>query len=244
MLLLLFLALSQCIPLSHKPVHKITVRNHLPELVSSLLYKAYEEAYSLNPSAKAVGALNSQSYFLQFSGRPDCVEEALFRYFLQTVRLVSKSYPASECRMNTNDLHLSVLKPVYNFHATVHGSLGIIQDELKYKTQAYIELLQITDESFYNYSRLDYNMECLAEYQQLMQIMYRETLLEATLQRVVEVPDACSFSHVNLNFGTEYASEVKVQIPVNATFVCQSGPSSTCRKSTAVTSNSRYRHLE
>lgn len=236
--------LALAIPLSHKPVHKVTVRSHSPELVASMLYKTYADVFALAETPKTLSVLNSQSIFLQLSSKPECVEQSLFRYFLDTVKLILKDYPASECRMNTNERHLSVLKPAYNFHATVHGSLGVVHDELVYKSQTYIELLPIPHTGFYNYSGLDYNMECLARHHELMQIMYHETLVEVALKMVVQVPEKCSFGLVNRAFGNEYTSAVKVEIPVNATLECHSGSSPTCRVSTALTRNTRYKHLE
>lgn len=224
------------IPLAHKPVHKVTVRTHPHETISSMLYSAYADVFAKAETKKTLEVLNSQSLFLLLSSRPDCVEHTSIRYFLDTVKLVLKDYPASECRMNTNERHLSILKPAFNFHATVHGSLGRVHDELVYKSQNYVELLPIPQTGFYDYSAHSYN--------ELMQIMYHENLMEVALKMVVQVPDKCSFSLVNLAYANEYTSEYKVEIPVNATLNCQSGTSPTCRISTALTRNTRYKLQE
>lgn len=232
------------IRLAHKPVHKVTVRTHPHETISSMLYSAYADVFAKAETKKTLEVLNSQSLFLLLSSRLDCVEHTTIRYYLDTVKLVLKDYPASECRMNTNERHLSILKPAFNFHTTVHGSLGRVHDELMYKSQNYVELLPIPQTGFYDYSALDYDMECLAGHNELMQIMYHENLVELVLKMVVQVPAKCSFSLVNLAFANEYTSEYKVEIPVNATLNCQSGTSPTCRISTALTRNTRYKLQE
>lgn len=244
LLLIVFIIPVIATPLANQAVHKVSIHDHPKDMVSSMLYNTYSEVFDLGKTPKALAKLNSQSIFLQLSRKLECLEQSLVRFFLKTVTLTQRNYQASECRINTSDRHFSVLRPTFNPLAILHGSLESGHDELKHKTQLYIESLPIAQIGFYNYSALDYDFECLARQHELMQILYRETFLEAKLKKVVNVPEKCSFANVNPAFGTEYISEVTVEIPVNGTFECKLGTSPTCRKSIATSRNSRYKHFD
>lgn len=238
----LFLREVLCLHLSKIPVHKVTIKTHPVEIVSSLLYDAYAAVYSLNPQANPSYITNYESMALQYSGSQSCVENAAIRYYLVNASLVHKEYPASECILNTNNQYQAVVTPTSNFHLSVHGMKGRLSDELDYKTRLYLEQISTCQYDFNNFTGLNYNLECASDYYELMQVNYREAVVEARLQIAVTVSDECPFSDLNSSFGTEYDKAIiSVEIPVNGSFYCHVGRSATCRMSMAHTRNARYR---
>lgn len=236
-------SLATSLQMSH-PVHLVSAKSHPQDIVASMLYLTYGDVYHLQDPPMPLSVINPQSLFLHLSSRSGCVDQSQFEYFLDTVRLTQRDYPASDCQINTSTRHLRVLHPYSNFHFSLHQSKGQVHDELLEKCQLYIEQLPIPNIETYNFSVVDDKFECLAHHQELMQIVYHETFLEIALKVVAQVPDDCSFANVNRNFNQQYISEVKVELPVNGTFRCQSGTSPTCRASTALTRRPRYKHFD
>lgn len=224
------------------PVHKVTTKTHPNEIVGALLFDAYSAVYQLGPDPNPTYITNYKSVALLYSGRQSCLDDAAIRYYLQNATLRHKEYPASECTLNTNNHYRAVVTPTPNFHLSVHGTQGRLEDELTYKTQLYLEDVSQCRYEFYNFSSLNYDLECTSNYYELMQVSYKETIVEATLRVAVTVLEECPFSDLNPNFNTEFDAQTQtVVIPVNGTYYCHSGRSPTCRMSLAHTQNARYR---
>lgn len=241
----LFLCSAHALLVAQKPIHKISTKTHAPDVVSSLLYQYYSEVYALSDNVNKHYIANFNSIALQYTSDPFCVEQSSIRYFIKSFALDHNDYPASQCSLNLSNRFASVVTPDENFHLHVHGSQDEIPGELQQKAQSYIEDLPDIDFLFYDFSDINYDLQCLLGSHELMQVVYREKVLDVVLQVLVTVPEQCTFRTLNPEFHTQFEkSSVDVQIPVSGEFICQSGKTAYCKKSFAETGNPSYRLFE
>lgn len=106
--------------------------------------------------------------------------------------------------MNTNDRYLNVSKSALKFHKTLQRSVSFVQNEVKHKTTLYIKQLPNRHVSFHNYTDHVSEMECLACYHELIQIMHPEILLEVALKLAVQHPENWTIPSVISNFANDY----------------------------------------
>lgn len=229
------------------PVNKVTTRTHDRSVVSALLYDIYSMVYNLNPRPNPNYLVNFESLALQYSGSDQCIHETAVRYYLSKLELKTKEFPASECRVNMNEQFQLAVCPQPNFHLLLRGKPLLLEAELNWKLQLYVEQLDnevVKGLRFRDCENLNYDLSCAANYYELVQVMYEELVLDATLEVKALVPEKCSFELVNSKYATEFTYTKSVLIPVNGTFVCKHGRTPTCRMSTAVSKNARYKLYE
>lgn len=243
--LVLFVGLANCLFLTQKPLHKISVKTHEESLVSSMLYAFYTDAYNRNAKPSSSYIANYNSIALQYTSDPYCVESSSIRYFIKSFTLGHNEYPASMCNLNLNNRFVSVVTPFPEFHETVRGTLDQIPAELLSLSRAYIEDLPDFSFQFYDFQNLNYDLECNNRYFELMQVMYLESVLEVNLQVLVTVPSKCSFKLLNADFDTIFdKGSTEVQIPVSGEFFCQAGKTPYCKKDNALKKNLNVRLFE
>lgn len=230
--ILVFLAfVMAAVDLKQKPIHKVSCRSHDPAMVSTMLYGYYSEVYKLNEKSHKNYITNFSSGALQYTSDPFCIENSAIKYYIESFSLADNDYAASECTLNTNGRSVSEISPLPNFHNTVHGTVDRLTSELLFKAQRYIESLGNFGFSLYDFEDLDYSLRCEVEPQQLMQVIYREKVIETVLKVVVSVPDKCSFHQLNRDFDTTYdQASITVQIPLTGEFLCQPGQTVSCKK--------------
>lgn len=245
LMLVLFCLVALALPLGQKPILKVSVRTHDQGLVTSMLYDAYSEAYKLKEESNGNYITNFSSLALQYSADKYCVENSAFRYYIKSFRVEQKEYPASQCALNLSPKFSSIVMPEPEFHKFVHGTTDLLSFELETRAQRFILELESFDFKFEQFDDLDYDLECIAGYYELMQVIYNEKVLTVNLEVQVSVPPECTFSKLNSDFDTTFdKSSRTLTIPMRGEFYCQSGSSVSCKKSMANTRNFRYKLYE
>lgn len=215
------------------PVLEISNTTHDYLTILNILYKAYLEVGKSQSESSAANGLAAK-----LSGNGECVNGSTIKYHMTKAVLTSLEYPASECRLNTHSEHHCVLEPSSDFQASTPANQPLL--ELAERAQQYTQKL-FPDFVFNDFSALDFSLQCSAGYYELVQVMYNETLVRATITTQVDVPETCSFSNINLNFGEQFISQINVDMPLNASFYCKHGRSAFCKMATAKTKNARFR---
>ncbi|KAK6455516.1 uncharacterized protein RJT20DRAFT_47708 [Scheffersomyces xylosifermentans] len=221
-----------------KPILEITSRTHDRRLISQLLYKSYEEYLTLVSSNRSPMHVSND----KINSDRECIENTVIRYFLKDIKYITKQYEASECRINTNNKYKSVLQPTPNIHVLVHETSDTIQKQLETKIELELQKNdKFKDTKFYNFENLDYSIECLIGYQEIAQVKMEENDIEAMIEKIVEIPDACSFQKVKHDFDGKHYETIKIDLPLNGTLYCRRGRSSTCNRANSEYKNSRFK---
>ncbi|OBA18023.1 hypothetical protein METBIDRAFT_47901 [Metschnikowia bicuspidata var. bicuspidata NRRL YB-4993] len=244
-IILFLVSLAHGLLVAQKPIHKVSTKTHDAKLVSTMLYGFYSEAYNLRDNANQHYILNFGSIALQYTSDPYCVEKSNIRYFIKSFSLVHHEYPASPCSLNLNTRFAEVVEPSPSFHVSVHGTLNRLSSELLQKSETYIKDLPDFDFHFYDFTDLNYDLQCESGYHQLMQVIFQEKVLQVNLQVLVTVPEQCTFNKLNPEFLTVFeAAKAVVHIPLSGIFYCQSGKTASCKKTVANTKNPRLKLYE
>lgn len=228
-MLLAVVALASPINWQHDPILTISAHTHDQSVIVKYLQDTFE----------TLGA-TLLNYYIQ--RERSCVAKTIVKYYLRNLEEVSQEYEASECRTNANQKFKSVLKPSSNVHEFVHSHRNQVSWQLEtILTEQFQHRENLKDYKFYQFDDLDYTMECLVGYQDLVQVKLNETAIEATLERVVEVPESCEFQLLYPDFSGQYRETETIKIPLHGNLYCCKGRSSTCTRSTAETRNAHFK---
>ncbi|RLV93365.1 hypothetical protein JA1_002502 [Spathaspora sp. JA1] len=245
MIKLIFLLISLIIPIVlgvlpdnreiEKPILKISTKTHNKQIVIQMLQEVADQI-----TKSPVNLARFQLWYGE-DDRP-CIEGSSIKYFIRKIELTDKNLEASECRINLNTNFQVVLQP------TPHIHLLFLSNKDAIDTQLHINLLdefslysQFKEYKFNDFQNLNYDLQCIIDYQELMQVQFKETIIEVTLERRVDVSESCGFTQRNHQFPGYFTDDVKVQLPVNGTFYCHRGKSSSCNRAIAEYKNSRYK---
>lgn len=233
------------IPVAQKPILKVSTRTHDTDLVTSMLYDAYSEAYRMTEDSNENYITSFSSLALQYSADKYCVENSAFRYYIKSFTVEHMEYPSSQCALNLNTKFSSIILPEPEFHKFVHGTPDLLSFELETRAQRYILELDSFDFKFNQFDDLDYDLECSSAYYELMQVMYKEKVLTVNLEVHTSVPSSCTFAKLNPEFDTLFdKASYTLHLPMTGEFFCKSGSSVSCKMSMANTRNARYKLYE
>ncbi|KAK6463942.1 hypothetical protein DFJ63DRAFT_311241 [Scheffersomyces coipomensis] len=226
--------------LRDQPILQVSTKTHDRQLIYDKLQQSYQRLFGLNSNHHAVLHLSNSD---SINNERSCLENSNIKYYLKNVQLVNQDFEASECRTNLNNQYQSILQPTFNVHQFVHFSstdqiMNQLQSNLIVEFAHHDKLQQF---KFFQFQDLNYDLQCLVDYNQLMQVKLRENLLEANLEIVIEVADTCGFQKINDSFDGIVLESLKINIPINGTFYCHNGRSSTCTRVNANYKNSRFK---
>ncbi|EMG46077.1 hypothetical protein G210_3693 [Candida maltosa Xu316] len=172
-----------------------------------------------------------------------CIESSSIKYYIREIKLAERVFIASECRTNLNPRFQSILQPTNNIHNMILRDEDGIDSQLKASLMdEFSSYHQFKDYKFNDFNNnLNYDLQCAIDYQQLMQVNFRETVIEVNLERKINVADACKFNKINPNFQGTSFDYVITYLPVNGTFYCHKGRSTTCNRTIAESRNARYK---
>lgn len=217
---------------------KINSGNYDEHLIYKKLQQAYENMYALPNNHHA------QLYLGDIDKFRNCIMGTEIKYYIKSFEMVEKQFEASECRINVNPEYEVIITPSTDFEVVLHETNDVISKHLENKIIEKFNRLQIPVFSsirFYEFDDLNYDLQCLLDYQDIGQIKLVENSLRMTLQEVFEISDSCGFQKFDKEFTGEFKQIVEVDIPVNGTFTCLKGTSKTCKKSLAEYSNPKYK---
>lgn len=205
---------------------KITTKSHSSILILNLVGDKYNKfvsnsALMLGPERKA------------------CLDNVVVKYHLVNTTIGLQMHAASECRINMSLRFRAIIRPTFNIHDLVHRHQDPIEAELSALVLAKMNEAEKKIEP--RFDDLDYTHECPIEYQDIGQIMLAETIVRATFQVYFDVPPACQFGNSKTQ---TFLETQQVVIPLNGSFICQYGRSSTCNRRTSISSSPRYRLIE
>lgn len=169
----------------------------------------------------------------------ECIEKSRIKYYLKALSLGKDEHEASECRLNLSQRFHSIVTPEPQIHQLVHNETNRLMMELETKLVSRMKTLpNMQSYEFYNFEDLNYGLQCSCGFQELCQVKLQENVVEAVIEKVVEVSPAC---------GPRVKGRVErilLNIPLNGTFECQSGRSPTCKRTTAKTTNAHYKIID
>lgn len=240
--------------LNDKLILKVDSASHDRAVISDYLQEAYIKKYAKH-QAEHLQLANDFISFLSIQevnseqrelNERNCIGNTRITYYLKSLHLIEKEYEASECRINLSNRYKSIVSPTEGIHETIHSkSNDKISQQLEYNLVEKLQSLpQLKKIDLYNFRELDYQLECLLEYQQLGQIKLKEKLIDATLEKIIEIPKDCGFNRFDDGFDGQFSELVNIFIPSNGTFVCKLGRSATCKSDIAHSSNTRYKLLD
>ncbi|CAI5757092.1 unnamed protein product [Candida verbasci] len=219
-----------------KPILKLSTKTHDKQIIIDALLdvanKISSSSHDLTRFQQLVNEHNRQ-----------CIENSKIVYHINTIKLGHKIFEASECRSNLNHKFQSILKPSDNIHNLILQSDSNIDLQLKMNlVDEFINYEQFKEYKFNDFQNLNYDLICLIDYQQLMQVGLKQNVLEVNMERNVQVAPNCQFNMINPNFkGYMIDYETTTNVPLNGTFFCHKGKSLTCNRAIAVSTGSRYK---
>ncbi|KAI5967652.1 hypothetical protein CANMA_001667 [Candida margitis] len=244
----LFFALTSVLAFHHPPqeehpIFKITSNTHDKTTIIGFLQdvanKIAVSPAQLNRFYQGTNSLSSSSPTKEDK---KCLENTIIKFYIRSLKLTDHIYEASECRINLNPRMQSILQPTPNIHNLLLRDNDMLDTQLKYVLMdEFNRYQQFKDYKFNDFQHLNYDLSCIIDYQELMQVELMETVVEANLERKVEVDEACGLSILNQNFIGTSIDYITTQVPINGTFYCKKGRSSTCNRAIADSSNARYR---
>lgn len=221
------------------PVLKITGHTYDKTVIYHRLQKAYETCFNLDKNNHA------KLYLGNSEDERKCIEKTQIKYYIKTLGFGTKEYEASECRINLNPQYQVIINPTLDVRLVYNEDDPVI-NQLKNNLIGRIGRLNNPDFSqlqFYDFDHLSYKTDCLIDYQDIGQIKFKELHLNFNIQQVMNIPSECGFQKIDKEFDGTFIQNLNVQIPINGTFHCKIGRSSTCKKSFAEHSNNRYKLL-
>lgn len=235
-LILIAVSLANPIVISQSPFYKVTTATHDRSTVTSFLQQAYRSILGDGNPLKASPELSL------LTRERLCYEHTTILFYVKALNLVTKDDTALECRTNLNSKFSSVVRPIPN----VHEQLFFLSDALeKQLEEALIERFlyypHLKNYQFSNFTGLDYDMECLAGYQELMQVRLKTQAIEAEVEQVIQVPPVCEFAMVKQNYEGESRLNLKLVLPMNSELYCRKGRTKSCNRISAEYKNSRYK---
>lgn len=221
-----------------RPILKISTKTHDRHVIMDALQDV-ADIISLTPTN------NARLQHWTTDSMRTCVENSNIKYYLRSVKLTDRLLEASECRTNVNYNYQSILVPSPNIHVLLLQQNDPIDIKLVSNLMEYFgNFEQFKEFNFNDFHDLNYDLQCVINYQELMQVRFKETILEVLLEKKVEVDDHCDFRIMNHRFPGYHYDQVIVNLPINGTFYCHHGKTKTCNRTIAEYKNSRYKLIE
>lgn len=220
-----------------QPVLKISGNNYDKAVIYHQLQTAYENKYTLAPDNHA------HLYLGNLETERQCIEHTVIKYYIKTLEFTNKEYEASECRINMNPQYQVVITPTIDLEF-LHNEPDPVIPHLQSKIIEKVSTLNIprlSNIQFYDFGYLNYDLQCNIDYQDISQIKFDELNLKVTLQQIMTIPEQCGFDRIDKDFDGEFMQMVDLEVPINGTFYCKNGRSSTCKKAFAERSNPKYK---
>lgn len=214
-------------------VMKMTVATHDRKTIVDSLQAAYSLLFPHGVLA------STHDVIKRMDNQRQCLENTSVKYYLRSMKPATRQIQASECRLNLSRKFKAVLVPSFSVHETLS-----MHSETKDLETRVIDIVQHDPQlhlSFYHFDDLNYNLQCYLEHHEVGQVKLLLRVVETTLEKVVHVPPACGFTHVQPLFDGQYAEPVVFDIPMNGTFVCDFRRSDVCNAQSAETSNAHYK---
>lgn len=221
-----------------KPIFEVDIRTHGEKIIENILSNVYQNLIPLNQDKNAYTLLSNKN----IDDKIDCRLKTKVKYYLENLREKNQFIQASECRTNFNYKMKSILIPNKNIHIYAHESKDQIEKQIQYViAKNFKSNKELSKYNFYSFKGVDYSFACLVGYRELMQIILNESVVEASIKVQVEVPESCGFHQVNKNFGNKIYHRMNISIPIDGTFFCLKGKSSSCNYSIAEINNPKYK---
>lgn len=219
-----------------RPILKISTRTHDKLIIINNLQ---EIANNISVGMTSYEKFNR----LSFNEMRECVEGSCIKFYIREIKCTDRTFIASECRTNLNARFQSILQPTTNIHNLILRDEDSLDTQLKTNlVDHFSSFRQFKEFKFNDFNNnLNYDLQCLVDYQLLMQVHFKQTVVEVNLMRTTEVADACQFDKINPNFDGLRLVYTTTYLPVNGTFYCQKGKSQTCNRTIAEFKNSRYK---
>lgn len=233
---LLFAILGECqsyrSSLKNFEVLRLTAKTHHDSVILQELSLAHDSKHSLAP----------------YTTSRKCIQDSIITFHIKDLKLVDEEFEGSECRLNTKENYQVIVSPIAQIHLKLHQDMfrqkpshyKDIENHIIEKVENYPKL----DLPFYDFESLNYDLECPIEYFEIGQVKLKQLSLETTLEKNVKMSPSCGFSVSDPDFDGSITTLETLKIPINGTFHCVNGRTSTCRRSIAQVSNARYRLLD
>lgn len=216
---------------------KINSHNYNERLIYEKLQHAYESAYSL-PSTHAKLYLGDPANYRA------CLRETEIKYYIKNFDILERQFEASECRINLNNDYQAIISPTINYESFLPETIDPVSKHLENKFIEKLDHFQIpflNKIDFYSFYDLNYDLQCLIDYQEIGQVKFNQKFLRVSMEEIYEIPDSCGFQNIDKEFTGKFNELVQIDIPINGTFYCKNGRSSTCKKAAAEYNNPRYK---
>lgn len=218
------------------PILKVSTKTHDKTIIITTLQNVANNISGIALSHFGVSKWTS-------TDMRQCIEGSAIRYYIRLIKLSDRDFIASECRTNINPRFQSILQPTNNIHNLILRDQDAIDSQLKTNLMDefgnYHQFKSIKFNDFQN--NMNYDLQCVIDYQQLMQVKFKQTVVEVGLEKKVEVSKDCNFDKFNPSFQGTSVDYITTYLPVNGTFYCQKGKTSTCSRSMAETKNARFK---
>ncbi|EGV61450.1 hypothetical protein PSN45_000118 [Yamadazyma tenuis] len=224
--------------LQEHPILVVNALRYDKSIIFQRLQNSFEKMYHLPDYAHA------KLYIGDKDTEKKCITGTEITFFVKGFEIVQKEYEASECRINLNPEYQVILSPTAGFSSFIHQYNDPLTKSVEMnlmKKFSGSKIPKIGEIKFYNFHALNSELECLVEYQEISQVKMKEWNLQVHVQEVIEVPESCGFQRFDKSFDGTFVEALEVNIPINGTFYCRNGRSSTCKKSTAEFSTPRYK---
>lgn len=219
-----------------RPILKISTRTHDKIIIINNLQEIANNI--------SVGMTSYEKFnWLSSNEMRECVEGSCIKFYIREIKCTDRTFIASECRTNLNARFQSILQPTTNIHNLILRDEDSLDTQLKTNlVDHFSSFRQFKEFKFNDFNNnLNYDLQCLVDYQLLMQVHFKQTVVEVNLMGTTEVADACQFDKINPNFDGLRLVYTTTYLPVNGTFYCQKGKSQTCNRTIAESKNSRYK---
>lgn len=237
----LFLIFVKASP-ANGPTLKVSTRTHSLPLVTNILSGILDHIIANSSKDTHSNSKDNHSKTRKaFLSDHDCINKSALRYTLQSASLFVESVPASECRLNNNENYQTTISPAKDFDPM--ESLNITNQLYPQLAEAVKQKLNLAQVPilFTNTTDVPPDFLCTGDFYQLTQVVFRQTLLHATLQLVVLVPPHCMFTPLDSRLRDTYSTVETIDIPVNGTFECVKGRLSTCSMAKSTTKSPLFK---
>lgn len=169
----------------------------------------------------------------------ECIEKSRIKYYLESLSLGKDEHEASECRLNLSQRFNAIVTPEPQIHQLVHNETNRLMMELETKLVDKIKTLpKMQSYEFYKFDDLNYGLQCSCGFQELCQVKLLENVVEAVIEKVVEVSPSCGLQVKGR------VEKISMNVPLNGSFECQSGRSPTCKRTIAKITNAHYKIID
>lgn len=216
-----------------EPIVRISSKKFDRLSIIKMLLQCYEKMF---PAANGHAPMHLGSGGWVVNDERSCIQDTEVSYYVKSIALNSKEYEASECRINLNQRYKAIVSPSLNIHEYIHmkddSVLAHVESTL---IEKFATMPKLSEFKWYQLSDLNYKLQCLIDYQDIGQVKLKEDIVEVELERVFDIPHSCGFNRYQKNdqSSIRFTDTQTVQIPINGTFYCRNGRSSTCNRSKA-----------